>query len=73
MVSFEVIQDKDKLEANIGTDRAVYAVLFLSAFALTTLLPGPTDAALLTLLAMALGQSAMLVLSPRQAMCLDRG
>lgn len=61
MVSCQHNQGKTKLVANSGTDLAAYAALFISAFTSATLLPGSSEAALLTLLALGRGEPATLV------------
>ena len=48
------------LVADIGTDLVAYAALFVSAFTSATLLPGSSEAALLTLLTM--GQANLVTL-----------
>jgi membrane protein YqaA with SNARE-associated domain len=54
-------QGKAKLLADTETDLAAYAALFISAFTSATLLPGSSEAALLTLLAMGRGEPVTLV------------
>lgn len=49
------------METDIGADLAAYGALFVSAFTSATFLPGSSEAALLTLLAMGRGASATLV------------
>jgi membrane protein YqaA with SNARE-associated domain len=49
------------LETGTGTVLAAYAALFISAFTSATLLPGSSEAALLTLLAVEHGEPAILV------------
>lgn len=60
-MSCEDIQGRTKLVADTGTDFPAYAALFISAFTSATLLPGSSEAALLTLLALERGESATLV------------
>ena len=60
-MSSEDLQGKTKLVADTGTNLAAYAALFISAFTSATLLPGSSEAALLTLLAMGRGDAASLV------------
>ena len=60
MAACDDIQGKAKLVADTGTELAAYAALFISAFTSATLLPGSSEVALLTLLAMGRGELAML-------------